>query len=206
MYRYTVVQLYICTVIQMHSHCVIWHCTIGQETVSAGAYTVWANCTVHSVPCTVYIQLYSPHCTLYSAPANCPHCPSQLATLLKPNCPLSPNKPMPDYGQGNYCVQALKTCQDFLGSRNILLKEENAHFAIVKLYNISLHQELARTKWRNLSASNWCTEWWLTKLKGQNWVHPHKISVCVDALNFDPWSTLFWPQAALYFDPKQHLI
>ena len=186
----------------MHSHCVTWHCTIGQETVSAGAHTVRANCTVHSVPCT----LFWPQCTLYSVSANCPHCPSQLSTLPQPNCPLSPNKPMPDYGQGNVCVQALKTCQDFLGFRNILLKEENAHFAIVKLYNISLHQELARTKWRTLSTSNWCTEWWPTKLKGQNWVHPHKISVCVDALNFDPWCTLFRPQAALYFDPKQNLI
>ena len=28
--------------------------------------------------------------------------------------------------------------------------------------------------------------------RGQHWVHPH-ISLCVDALNFDPWYTLNWP-------------
>ena len=37
-------------------------------------------------------------------------------------------------------------------------------------------------------------------------MHPQKVSVFVDALNFDPWFTIFWPQAALYFDPQQHLI
>ena len=26
---------------------------------------------------------------------------------------------------------------------------------------------------------------------GQNLMHRHKVSVCMDALNFDPWCTLF---------------
>ena len=29
--------------------------------------------------------------------------------------------------------------------------------------------------------------------------------LCENALNFDPWCTIFWPQAALNFDPQEHL-
>ena len=48
--------------------------------------------------------------------------------------------------------------------------------------------------------------------KGQNWVHPQKHWLCVDALNFDPrqhsmWnpsSTWFWPPGLIFKTKKRY--